>query len=132
MSKIAAAYFASLAVFVVIDLVWLGVVAKGFYRSELGSLMADPIKAGPAAAFYLIFPAGIVLFAILPAFETSGLTRAALLGAAFGFFAYATYDLSNWATLRGWPATLTLIDIAWGTALTAIAATAGAWTAAKF
>ena len=119
------AYAAIVVVFAGVDLLWLGVVAKGYYRNQLGGLMAQSIKLGPALAFYLIYPIGVVFFCVLPAIETGNLRRAIELGAAFGFFAYATYDLTNWATLRKWPAQLTFIDIAWGTALTALAAFAG-------
>lgn len=131
MSKIAP-YLVTLVVFVAIDLVWLGAIAKNFYRDQLGSLMANPINLGPAVAFYLLYPVGIMLFAVIPSQDAGGLARAAMLGGAFGFFAYATYDLTNWATLRGWPGALTYVDIGWGTVLTAIAAVSGAWAASKF
>ena len=129
--RIMLAYGAALLVLLVVDIVWLGVIAKGFYRNQLGTLMAARIQLIPAVAFYLLYPAGIVLFAALPGTEARSLPNAAALGAAFGFFAYATYDLSNWATLRGWPMTLSLVDIAWGTLLTGLAASAGTWTALR-
>ena len=86
----------------------------------------------PAIAFYLIYPIGIVMFAILPGLKSESMSTASLYGALFGFFSYATYDLTNQATLRNWTFELTLIDMAWGTALAAGAATAGFWAASKF
>lgn len=117
-------YLATVPVFFLIDLVWLGVVARDFYRSQIGSLMADPIVWWAAILFYLLFIAGIIFFVVLPALDAGSWTKALVLGAAFGFFAYMTYDLTNLATLRGWPITLVVVDIAWGTVLAASVATA--------
>jgi uncharacterized membrane protein len=117
-------YAATVPVFFLIDLVWLGVVARDFYRSQIGSLMADPIVWWAAILFYLLFIAGIIFFAVLPGLDAGSWTKALVLGAAFGFFAYMTYDLTNLATLRGWPITLVVVDIAWGTVLAASVATA--------
>ncbi len=122
----AVAYLATLAALTLIDLLWLGVVAKGFYRRALGPLMAKRIRWPAAAAFYLLFAAGIVLFAVWPAVQGGRVWLAALLGGLFGFFAYATYDLTNLATLEGFPLRLALVDMAWGSALTAAAAAVGA------
>lgn len=130
--KIVAVYVATLAVFVVVDLIWLGVVAKDFYRASIGHLMGDGFNIPAAIAFYLIYAIGIVLFAINPAVNAGDWQRAALLGLAFGFFAYATYDLTNMATLKDWPLGMTLADIAWGSVLTSIAATAGYAIATRF
>jgi len=117
-------YAATVPVFFLIDLVWLGVIARDFYRSQIGSLMADPIVWWAAILFYLLFIAGIIFFAVLPGLDAGSWTKALALGAAFGFFAYMTYDLTNLATLRGWPITLVVVDIAWGTVLAASVATA--------
>jgi len=117
-------YVATVPVFFLIDLVWLGVIARDFYRSQIGSLMADPIVWWAAILFYLLFIAGIIFFAVLPGLDAGSWTKALALGAAFGFFAYMTYDLTNLATLRGWPITLVVVDIAWGTVLAASVATA--------
>ena len=125
MTRILLLYLATFAVFLVIDLVWLGVVSRNFYRSQLGNLMTDSIVWGAAILFYLLFVAGLVLFAVLPALDGGGWIRALALGAAFGFFAYMTYDLTNLATLRDWPLTLTVVDIGWGTILGGVVATAG-------
>jgi len=119
------AYLAALPAFVVVDLLWLGVIAKGFYRGALRPVMVDRIRVAPALLFYLVYPAGLTLFAIAPALATGDIARAAALGGAFGFFAYATYDLTNLATLRDWPVRLTILDLAWGTVLSAAAAVAG-------
>lgn len=124
MAKYILLYAATVPVFFLIDLVWLGVVARDFYRSQIGSLMADPIVWWAAILFYLLFIAGIIFFAVLPGLDAGSWTKALVLGAAFGFFAYMTYDLTNLATLRGWPITLVVVDIAWGTVLAASVATA--------
>jgi uncharacterized membrane protein len=116
-------YLATVPVFFAIDLVWLGLVARDFYRDQLGPLMADQILWPVAILFYLLFIAGLIIFAVAPALERGGRTRALVLGAAFAFFAYATYDLTNLATLRDWPATLAVVDIAWGTVLGGTVAT---------
>lgn len=116
-TRIAILYLTTIVVFLVIDLTWLGVVARDLYRRELGSLMADSIVWWAAILFYLLFCVGLLVFAILPALDAGGVVRAAALGAAFGFFAYITYDLTNLATLRDWPVSVTFIDIAWGTFL---------------
>ena len=130
-----AAYAATAAVLLVIDMVWLGVIAKSLYRSGIGHLMAESPNLIAAGVFYLLYPVGLMAFAVLPNESpvalwvgvSSPLARAAVAGALFGFFAYATYDLSNLATLRNWPVQLSLIDIAWGTLASALAATAGRW-----
>ncbi len=130
-----AAYGATAVVMLALDVVWLGFVAKSFYRDGIGHLMADPPNLVAGGVFYLLYPLGVLLFAIAPTAWSGGLvapaevpwSRAVLAGALFGFFAYATYDLSNLATLRAWPVRLALVDIAWGTALTAAAAAAGRW-----
>jgi uncharacterized membrane protein len=118
-------YFATAVPFWIADLLWLGVVARTFYRDSLGSLMANPIDLKAAIAFYLIFPIGIVIFAVAPAFASGGAAHALLMGALFGFFCYATYDLTNLATLKNWPLKMSLVDMVWGTVLTGASAWAG-------
>jgi len=130
-----AAYGATLLVMLALDVLWLGFIAKSLYRDGIGHLMADPPNLLAGGVFYLLYPVGIMIFAVVPAALYGTLaapaevsfSRAILAGALFGFFAYATYDLSNLATLRDWPLRLVLVDIAWGTALTAAAAAAGRW-----
>ena len=129
MRSMLATYGLTLLPFAALDLVWLGLAAKRFYRDALGELLAPRFRPAPALAFYLLFPIGIVLFAVAPAMGS--MSNAGLLGAGFGFFAYATYDLTNWATLRAWPARLALVDMAWGTALTSVSAAIGAWLALR-
>jgi uncharacterized membrane protein len=120
--KYVALYGVTLLVFVTLDLIWLGAVAKRFYRTQLAGLIADRFNLWAASAFYLVYPIGVVSFAVVPAVSSGSWTDAALGGAMLGFFAYATYDLTNLATLREWPVLLTFADLAWGTILTAITA----------
>ena len=121
----AIAYLATLVFFAVVDTLWLGVVARGFYRAELGDLLAGEVRLGAAVLFYLVYAAGITIFAVLPGIRTESLVTALVMGGLFGFFAYATYDLTNLATLRGWPVRMSVVDIAWGTMLTAVTAAVG-------
>ena len=114
-------YLISIPIFILFDLLWLGVVAKSFYQTRLGHLLGEVVWP-PAIVFYLVFLVGLTYFATYPALD-SGLLRTALLGALFGFFTYATYDLTNHATLRDWPLAVTLVDIVWGTLLGAGVAT---------
>lgn len=120
-------YVATLFVFFAIDMVWLGVVAKPFYAGQLGSLMAENIRWGVAVGFYALYIVGILIFASHHGLSGGSLGRAALYGALFGFFCYATYDLTNLATLEGWPIKMVLVDIVWGTVLTASCAVGGVW-----
>ena len=115
-------YFITLLIFFAIDLVWLGVVAKNFYRQHIGHLMSADVNWPAALLFYAVYIAGIVFFAIKPAFEAGSASRALAYGAFFGFIAYATYDLTNQATMKNWPVLVTVIDLAWGTVLTATVA----------
>ena len=118
-------YFLTVPVLFVIDMVWLGFFAKDFYRSQIGFLLRTEFNWIAAILFYLLFIGGILFFAVAPALELGGWQRALLYGALFGFFSYATYDLTNLATIRDWPLTVTLVDLAWGTVLSALVATAG-------
>ncbi len=118
-------YFATLVVFLAIDMVWLGVLAKGFYQRHLGDLLRPDVRWGAALLFYLIFVGGVLLFAVLPALERASFRYAVLLGGLFGLIAYATYDLTNLATLRGFPPIVAVVDMVWGFVLTAVVAGAG-------
>jgi uncharacterized membrane protein len=120
--RAAGTYVVTLLIFFAIDLVWLGVVAKNFYRQHIGHLMGAEVNWGAALLFYAVYIAGIVFFAIKPAFEAGSAARALASGALFGFIAYATYDLTNQATMRDWPVLVTVIDLIWGTVLTATVA----------
>ncbi|MEQ8306796.1 MAG: DUF2177 family protein [Hoeflea sp.] len=122
------AWAASAAFFLVIDAIWLGLVAKSFYRDQLGGLMADSVNFPVAAIFYVMFSAAAVILASATALRTGGgLLDAALLGAILGFAAYGTYDFTNLATLKNWPVAVTAVDIVWGTALTSAASAVGFW-----
>lgn len=124
--RIVTAYMAAALTFVVLDLIWLGYVAYGFYRQELGALLADPFNLPVAIAFYLLFMAGLTYFAIVPALESGDALKALVNGALFGLFCYATYDLTNLATLKGFSTKLALADMAWGTLVSGVSAYAGA------
>ena len=110
-------YVLTVPVFFVIDMVWLGVIARGFYRRNLGFILSSDVNWAAATTFYLIYIAGIIFFAVRPALASNSLGVAALLGGLFGFFTYATYDLTNMATIKGWPLKIVVIDILWGTCL---------------
>lgn len=115
-------YAATLGIFFAIDLVWLGVVAKNFYRQHIGHLLAPDVNWGAAILFYLLFIGGLVFFAVKPALEAGSASRALGYGALFGLLTYATYDLTNQATMRDWPVLVTVVDLAWGTVLSATVA----------
>ena len=127
LAKYGIAYLATGLSFAAIDAAWLSRMGPTFYKSQLGEMMLARPRFDAAIAFYLIYIAGIVFFAVAPAFGHGGTGWKTALGygAVLGFFAYATYDLTNRATLSTWPWKLTLIDMAWGTFLTGAAATAG-------
>jgi uncharacterized membrane protein len=132
MRKDAIAWVTALLTLVVLDGVWLGVIMKGFVREQLGPLLLDTPRWGPAALFYLLYAAGIWFFAVRPSFGADDGLRAAGLGAALGFIAYMTYDLTNTATLRGWSVPFSWVDVAWGTLATALAAFASFRAARAF
>ena len=123
--KLVISYLLTTLVFFAIDMLWLGLIAKSLYRKYLGGFLSDTINWKAAIIFYLLFIVGIFIFAIMPAFEKNSLARALLLGALFGFFTYATYDLTNLATLKDWPLPIVFIDLAWGSLLTTLVSTAG-------
>lgn len=127
MSKYLTAYGITVIVFLAIDFIWLAFVARSLYVDSIGHLMRDQPLLGAAGLFYAVYVIGIVIFAISPALRTDNWSTALIFGALFGFFAYATYDATNYATLRDWPLSISLIDTAWGTALTGISAVAGFW-----
>jgi len=125
-----AAYVGTAVAFAAIDFVWLTNMTERLYRPVIGPIMAAKPDMVAAVLFYVIYIGGIVFLAIAPALKDGGWTRAALSGAVLGFVAYATYDLTNQATLATWSVRLTVVDIAWGTILTTAAATAGYFAAA--
>lgn len=125
MNKYIAAYAGTALVMVALDLLWLGVIAKPLYQQGLGHLMADRPNITVAVLFYLLYALGVVIFAVAPHHNGAGWGSTLALGALFGFFAYATYDLTNLATLRDWPLRLSLLDMAWGTVVSAASAAGG-------
>jgi uncharacterized membrane protein len=112
-------YAIALSVFFALDMVWLGLVAKNFYREQIGKLMKPDINWGAAIIFYLIFIGGLVVFVIAPAMEKGSWKHALLLGALFGLVCYATYDLTNLALAKDWPLLVTIVDLVWGAVLSA-------------
>jgi uncharacterized membrane protein len=126
------AFVAALVAMAVIDGVWLTVIARNLYRDNLGHLLADSTNWIAAVAFYLIYVAGITFFATQPGVDEGSAITAAWRGAILGFFAYATYDLTNHATLRNWPTLVTVVDMAWGAVLTAAVAGIAAWVTLTF
>ena len=119
------AYITTVVVFLALDVIWLSRVAKSFYFTRLGHLLRERPHLGVAAAFYALYVVGIVIFAVAPALRAGSADVALLYGALFGFFAYATYDITNYATLRDWPIAVTLVDIVWGAVLTGASAYLG-------
>jgi uncharacterized membrane protein len=125
MTRYIAAYVATFVVFVAIDFVWLSSMASVLYKPVLKGILLPEFRLAPAVVFYLLFPLGLVIFGVAAGIRSGNWTDALVYGALFGFFAYATYDLTNQATLRNWETKLTLIDLAWGSFVSGTAATAG-------
>lgn len=107
-------YSIAVMVFIAIDAVWLGFVAKNFYAKYIGSLLKSDVNFAAAILFYLLFVVGLVIFVITPALEKKDLMQAVILSALFGLITYATYDLTNLATLKDWPLLVTIVDLVWG------------------
>jgi uncharacterized membrane protein len=124
-TKLLISYALTFVVFFIVDMAWLGFIAKDLYKKYLGDFLSEQINWTAAVVFYLLFIVGVFIFAIMPSVEKNSVVSAVTLGALFGFFTYATYDLTNLATLKGWPITIVFIDILWGSVLTAIVSTAG-------
>lgn len=110
-------YLMTVPVFFIIDLIWLGWIGKDFYKQQIGFLLG-PVNWPAAIIFYLLYIMGILIFAVVPALRAESFGKAVVLGALFGFFAYATYDLTNLATVKNWPVLVTIVDLIWGTVLT--------------
>jgi len=119
----ALAYIIVLIAFVLLDAAWLTFMGPALYKPALGDLLAEKVRLAPAIIFYLLYPVGIETFIIVPSLRTDSVGQAALFGALFGLFAYATYDLTNAATLRQWTTQITLADMAWGAVATGLSAT---------
>ena len=123
--RYAVAYIVTALVFLGFDFIWLTQVALGMYRRELAGLLLDQPNLLIAGLFYLLFVAGLVILAVVPALNGGSWVNALLMGAVLGLVAYGTYDITNLSTLKGWSLTVTLADLAWGTVLSSVAATAG-------
>ena len=124
-------YFIALPVFFTIDFLWLGLVAKNFYAKQIGFIMKTNFNIPAALIFYLLFIVGLVLFVISPAVEKKSLFTAIIMGGLFGFFTYATYDLTNLATLKDWPLMVSIVDMVWGVILSASVSTITYFIATK-
>ena len=118
-------YLLTFIVFLMVDLLWLGIIAKNLYQKYLGDFLSDKVNWTAAFIFYLIYVAGILIFAVYPAVNKGSVLNAILLGALFGIITYATYDLTNLATLKGWPLPIVFIDILWGAVLSSIVSFSG-------
>ena len=125
MIRFFAAYVCTAAVLFPLDLVWIGGIARGFYRDGLGPIMAERPNIAVAVAFYVLYVVGLTLFVVGPALTANAWKHALLWGTLFGFFAYATYDLTNLATLAQFPARVAIVDMAWGAFLSGVSCTAG-------
>ena len=125
MIKIVAAYLGTGLTMLVLDAIWLTQMIPRLYQPRIGELLATKPSPPPAVVFYLLYVAGIVLLAVLPALREGGWKRLLIHAAAFGLVAYATYDLTNQATMKTWSTTITLVDMAWGTFITTVSASAG-------
>jgi len=119
------AYIATAAVFIAADFLWLSYASSAFYRPKLGELLSNNPNLTIAAVFYLVYAIGIVVFAVLPATAARSASMAIGLGALLGLVAYGTYDITNLATIRGWPASVSVVDLAWGVFVTSLAAASG-------
>ncbi|MCM2291798.1 DUF2177 family protein [Allorhizobium sp. BGMRC 0089] len=126
------AYLSTAIVFFGLDFIWLSKIATGFYKSRIGDIMLEKPNFTAAGLFYLFYIAGIVYFAVAPALNHGSLATAVFSGAILGLIAYGTYDMTNLATLKSWSLTMSLMDMAWGTVLTATAAAAGYAITARF
>ncbi len=115
-------YVVTLVIFAAIDSVWLGSMAARIYRPLLGDILLDGFRPAPAIVFYLFYAVGLVIFAVMPGVKSGNAGSALLWGALFGLFAYGTYDLTNYATLRNWGLAITAIDMTWGTVLSGVTA----------
>ncbi|QWE28285.1 DUF2177 family protein [Polynucleobacter sp. AM-7D1] len=131
MLKYLAVYFSFLLSFVIIDFIWLLGIAKNLYRDDMGSLMASEPKLLAGLGFYILYALGASIFVILPAISKQSWLYAVQYGALFGFFCYMTYDLTNLAVIRDFPMRLAFVDIAWGSAVTAVSAGLAYWLGSK-
>ena len=130
--KTATAFIATGLGFAAIDSIWLITMSTRLYKPEIGEMMAENFRLGPAIVFYLLYITGILVFAVQPALASGKWQTALVQGALFGFFCYMTYDMTNYATLKVWSLKVTILDLMWGTFLTGSAATVGLLVTRKF
>lgn len=124
------AFFAAAATMTAIDSVWLRTMYSRFYQPQIGHLLAENVKYGPAVAFYLVYLTGLLVLVVMPALKSgAGWGQVFLLSAVFGVVAYGTYDLTNHATLRDWPWIVTVVDMVWGGLLTGTVGSVAVWAA---
>jgi uncharacterized membrane protein len=126
------AYFAILLPFCVLDGIWLTVMGRLLYRPTLGDILLPSVNLAPAVVFYLVYPIGILVFAVLPTLKQSSVSPALAYGALFGALAYATYDLTNYATLRNWTLQISVLDVAWGASASAVSAAVAFYATKSF
>lgn len=124
-AKLLIGYFSTLTIFLIVDLIWLGVIAKGVYHHYLGNFLSARTNWSAAFLFYALFIIGLMVFVIIPAVEKGSVVHALWHGALFGLIAYSTYELTNLATLKHWPVHIVVIDVAWGALLSAVICVAG-------
>ena len=122
-------YIITFVVFLAIDFIWLNFIAKNIYATKIGHLLAENPKLFPALIFYLVFIVGVIIFAVLPGYEAQSIWKTVMLGALFGLLTYSTYDLTNLATLKNWPISVTIIDLIWGTSISTVTSVAGYYIA---
>ena len=136
MLKYAIAYVSTAIIFFILDLIWLSIMATNFYRARIPDIMATDVNYVAAVLFYLMFVAGVVIFAVGPALESGRWSVALIYGALFGFMAYGTYDLTSQATLKQWSTAVTIVDMTWGTFVSGSAASLGyfvtSWVLSRF
>lgn len=130
--KMVSTYLATFFVFVVIDMVWLTLIARSTYAAEMGSLVRSQVNYQAAVAFYLLYAAGLMYFAVLPALASGSILQALLLGAGLGLVAYGTYDLTALAVINGFGTKIALIDLAWGTVLSGVSAALASTIVSRF
>ena len=122
-------YIITFVVFFAIDFIWLNFIAKNIYATKIGHLLAENPRLFPALIFYLVFIVGVIIFAVLPGYEAQNIWKTVMLGALFGLLTYSTYDLTNLATLKNWPVSVTIIDLIWGTSISTVTSVAGYYIA---
>lgn len=125
-------FFITAVVFLILDGLWLGLIARNFYKVQLGSMLAEKANLSAAGVFYIIYIVALLYFVISPSLESGNVVQALLKGAFFGFAMYATYDLTNLATLKNWPILVTIVDLVWGAVVTGATAAISTWIIKTF